>query len=342
MDDYGISINERVNKMNYKSQLSKQKGKDFIVLNLTDPQLSDEEWKDGHPNRKILEYTVSELIRRCRPDLITVSGDIAWAGNEYAYDMFADFIEGFQIPWAPVWGNHDNQGGPELLEWVATGYMQRKHCLFDKGDPALGNGNYVVAIVENGALITGILLMDTHDRENYVDADGREYEAWSKLTDSQVEWYKEQISRLKEKGCKDAVLITHIPIYAYRKASACAYKDSSNLKELTPKQASGHDCWKVGYEESIGVQHEAISSFPLEDGVFEVVKEMGLTKHVLAGHDHINNWIIRYEGVRLIFALKTGAGCYWEPILNGGTVIKVGESGVKDVYHEYVDVSHML
>ena len=43
--------------------------------------------------------------------------------------------------------------------------------------------------------------------------------------------------------------------------------------------------------------------------------------------------------VRTLFALfgaKTGAGCYWDRGLNGGTVITVGDGGVKSVRHEYV------
>ena len=303
--------------MSTQKTLQKHHGKDFIILNLTDTQLSNEEWNEGHPNRKILEYTITELIQRTKPDFITISGDIAWAGNDIAYDSLADFLEHFHIPWAPIWGNHDNQGGPELIDRVATRYMEREYCLFEKGDPALGNGNYVISVTENDRLITAVILMDTHDRETYTATDGKEYEAWSKLTPAQIQWYKEQISYLKERGCRDAILITHIPINAYRIASACA-------------------------KESTGVQYEDISSYPLEDGVFEAVKEMGLTTHILAGHDHVNNWIIRHDGIQLIYALKTGPGCYWNPILNGGTVIRITEDGVKDIHHEYVDVSDIL
>jgi hypothetical protein len=80
----------------------------------------------------------------------------------------------------------------------------------------------------------------------------------------------------------------------------------------------------------------------MDDGVFTAIKEDGLIKHVLAGHDHVNNWIIRYEGITLMYALTTGAGCYWEPDLSGGTVLKVNQDGVDKVFHEYVDVSHLL
>ena len=86
--------------------LKKTPGRDFILLNLSDPQLGDEEWAPDHPHRRILEGTVWELVRRVSPDLITVSGDLAWAGNDLAYDALADFLDGFGIPWAPMWGNH--------------------------------------------------------------------------------------------------------------------------------------------------------------------------------------------------------------------------------------------
>ena len=50
----------------------------------------------------------------------------------------------------------------------------------------------------------------------------------------------------------------------------------------------------------------------------------------------MNNFSINYRGVRLTYALKTGPGAYWEPEMNGGTVIKIGSRGLCDMYHEYV------
>ena len=323
-------------------RLQKKPGKDFVVLNITDTQLDNAEWGDGHVNRQILEYTVTELIKRTQPDLITVSGDLAWAGNEHAYKMLALFLESFNIPWAPIWGNHDNQGGAEIIEKVANEYLTMPHCVYEKGDPAFGNGNYVIGIEENGKLVEAIFMLDSHDREKCVDENGTEQVFWAKLTKAQIAWYKEQADALKAKGCKDSTIILHIPIYAYRLAAGAAYKASIERKEVTIEQADGTECWNDGYTDSVGVQHEAISSHEFEDGVFEVIKEKAFTKHVVAGHDHVNNFMISYEGVKLIFALKTGAGCYWEPTLNGGTVLKINSDGVYNVAHEYVDISQII
>lgn len=322
--------------------LQKKADKDFVILNLTDPQLSTEEWAEGHVNRSVLEYTVKELVKRTQPDLITVSGDLAWAGCDDAYAALAAFLESFSIPWACVWGNHDNQNGAEYINKIVASYQKCPHCLYEKGDAALGNGNYVICIEEDGKPVEALFMMDSHDREKYLDEQGEEREAWSKLTAAQIEWYKLQADMLKAKGYTDSTLILHIPIFAYRTASQAAYKDGIVLKDVTLAQADGKACWKADYADSVGVQHEAISSYPLEDGVFAAVKEKGITKHIVAGHDHVNNWMIRYEGVQLIFALKTGAGCYWEPAINGGTVLKINKDGVYETQHEYVDISHII
>ena len=152
--------------------LVKKIGQDFKILNLTDTQLSDEEWADGHCNRQILEYTVTELVKRVQPDLITISGDLAWANHDHAYEMIASFLDSFDIPWAPVWGNHDNQGGPEAVDRIASKYLTYKNCLYEKGDPAFGNGNYILVIEENGVPVEAVLMIDSHDRTPYIDENG--------------------------------------------------------------------------------------------------------------------------------------------------------------------------
>lgn len=325
--------------------LKKSPDRDFIVLNLTDTQLSDAEWAEGHQNRLILERTIHELVERVKPDLITITGDLAWAGHDHAYDMLGNLLDSFGITWAPVWGNHDNQNGSACIDAVAARYMQRKYCIYEKGDSAIGSGNYVIAIEEEGKIVEGLIMIDSHDRASYIAADGSEKSAWAKLIPPQVDWYKAQVEALRSLGCEDTAIFMHIPFYAYRFAYKAAYADSSEeaRKALTVKDAvPGALCWNLGYEQSSGVMYEGIGSYEADDGVFEAVKAAGTTTHVIVGHEHVNNFMIPYEGVKLIYALKTGAGCYWDPRLNGGTVIRISGEGIKSVVHEYVDVSDLV
>lgn len=320
--------------------MKKKPDKDFTVLNLTDPQLGNEEWAEGHPNRRILTYTVQELIERIHPDLITVSGDLSWAGHDDAYDMLADFLDGFQIPWAPVWGNHDNQNGDAYIQSVAERYKKHPFCIYEDGPSEMGNGNYVIRIVDEERTVCALFMLDSHDRAPYVNEAGETNTTWGKLYPCQLRWVEEVCEELKKEGCEDAVLVQHIPIHAFRTASAAAYKEGLDHASLTVPASLTDACWNAGYEDSIGVQHEGIGSYPYDEGALDALKRTGIAKHVLVGHDHVNNWIIRYDGIEMIYALKTGAGCYWEPALNGGTVIQIGKSGVTAIYHEYIDPSN--
>ena len=195
--------------------LKKAKDKDFIVLNLSDPQLGDGEWDAGHRNYKILTETVKSLVDRVHPDLITISGDLSWAGNNIAYEKLASFLDSFQIPWAPVWGNHDNQGGPEMVDAVADSYLKHPYCLYEKGDPAIGNGNYIIKIEEDGRPVEALVMIDSHDRDPWVNENGEETRVWAKLIPEQLEWYRQQITALTAEGYKETTMILHIPIYAY-------------------------------------------------------------------------------------------------------------------------------
>ncbi len=308
---------------------------DFKILNLTDPQFSDDEWlkPEFARMRNILTRTITELVERVHPDLITISGDLAWAGHFASYRCLADFIDGFGVPWAPVWGNHDNQCGAECVQQVVDDYVTRKHILYEQGDPALGNGNYVIAIEEDGRVVTGLIMMDSHDSAPYTDADGTEKNGYARLIPEQLDWYREQVALLAEKGCRDTVMILHIPIYAYRQAFRAAIRE--DLEPISYAALIGNG-WNKEHADTVGVALEGISCHPIDDGVFDVIKELGSTKHVLCGHDHVINTMIDYQGVKLIYGLKTGPGCYWSPVLNGGTVLTVTSGGVSDVRHEYV------
>lgn len=329
--------------------LQKTPDKDFIILNLTDPQLSGGEWSEGHPARSILEYTLSVLIERVKPDLITVSGDISWGRGElHAYRAFADLMQSYGIPWAPVWGNHDNEDGADVVEEIADLYLSYPTCLYEKGDPALGNGNYVIGIYEGDRLVEALFMMDTH-AGNPIRLYDRNSElivkdSYASLTPTQLNWYRAEVAKLQALGCADSTLIVHIPLYGYREAFHAATEDA--LRAPGKVALADSYCgvgWKDAYKAGcFGVNREGIASSDYDDGVLPVLFECGHTHHVIAGHEHINNFSIPYQGIRLTYGTKIGMGCYWNADLNGGTVLTVTSRGAEKLWHEYVDVSHLL
>jgi len=305
--------------------LQKEKNKDFIVLNLSDPQMNGFEWEEGHPYRPILEYTIDTLIQDNKPDLITVTGDMAYPGQFDSYETFANLLDGYGIPWTVVWGNHDHQEGMEPVLKAAELFKQHPLCLFEDGDPAYGNGNYILAINEDDSPVTALFMIDSHNSVKITLDSGEEKWVYDKLWPNQLDWIAQQAAALKAKGYKDGIMLLHIPLFCYRAAAEMAFPGG-----------------RGGDSEIYGQQHELIASHPREDGALEMIQGTDFITHVLAGHDHCNNFMIDYEGVKLMFACKTGPGCYWQSAMNGGTIITIGDNGIKDVHHQFVNVTHLV
>lgn len=330
--------------------LQKEEGEDFVILNLTDVQMMPIQWNQDLVWYQGLKYTVDELIVRVSPDLITVSGDITQdPESAEEFRLFADFIDAYGIPWAPVWGNHDYKCGNlgdfetafQIVDEASEIFTSYEHCIFEKGPIPQGNGNYVIGIEENGKVVEAIFMVDCLDMGT-CGALGSAITIpflYGTETLPHVDWYKEVVSAITELGCNDSMIITHVPLDCYTDAINAAYKN----KDATLEESYTDEPWNPGYEDSFGVFREGPTGDSFNDGFLEAIKEMnGHTKHILVGHDHINNFSIKYEGVRLTFSLKTGIGNYYAPELVGGTVMKVNSEGIYDLYHEYVDVSEFI
>lgn len=317
--------------------LSKSKEKDFVILNLTDPQLLTSEWEETHIGRKILVYTVNKLVDEVKPDLITVSGDISVASFPEAYTKFADFLNGFGIPWTVAWGNHDNQGGAEVIDKYVAEYKTYNNFVYEEGPRELGNGNFVIGIREDDRTVCGIVMMDTHDRMPYKNSDGNEVMEWAKLLPQQLAWYESTVKQLQSEGCNETAIIAHIPIYAYRQAYEAAFKKDVEMSDMTFEKSLDGECWNEGYKDSFGLNFEGICSYPEDEGMMELISSLGSTKLYLCGHDHTNTSCINYRGTRLMYALKTGRGCYYKPGYNGGTVLRINSEGKIDACHHFCD-----
>ncbi|MBO4733571.1 MAG: metallophosphoesterase [Clostridia bacterium] len=323
-------------------KLAHNKNRDFCLLNLTDPQLKAQEWDEGNKTGNIFKKTVETLIRRVSPDLITLSGDLSYAGDFESYKNFANYFDSLKIPWTCCFGNHDNQDGDGFVQKVVDEYLKHEFFAFERCDSSLGNSNLALLIEKNGKSACGIILMDTHDRVPYIRDECGKNLAWAGLTPKQLAWYGERIAEFKKAGCNDTVLIVHIPINAYLAAAKAAFKNAVPDKTVTLSDSYGKDIWKKGYENSYGVFHEPISAYPEDEGAFDLICRLGSTKNIVCGHNHINNFVVEYNGVRFIFGTKTGIGSYFEPEINGGTVIGINENGVCSVRHEYVNINNIL
>ncbi len=302
--------------------IEKDPDEDFVVLNLADVQL-----KDNVVYGTAGEYTevmVEKLIEEKKPDLITLTGDNAW--GTAAYLRLVKMMEAYEIPWAPVMGNHDGQGCANEF-WAAYHLYKAEHCLFEFGPKDMGYGNYIINITENGRIIHTLFMMDTHNGVTFTDSSGTQVSGYDGLWNNQIEWYKwavKGIEKIEGKPVESTVFI-HIPLPEYEAAWSEAYNEDEG--SFNPDYAV----------DSFGGKREAVSCSVQNNGFFSVCKELGSTKNVVAGHDHVNNFSVVYQGIRLSYALKTGYGAYYDEDMAGASTVTVNKAGNAVVEHNFVD-----
>ena len=335
----GVNFNEETFERDYDipvKYVDKDGGDGFRILNVSDPQLYNED-VDGSGGR-ILRETVGALMESERPDLITATGDLAWGGHIIGLEYFCGLMTETGVPWAPILGNHDHQEWNRFVHDVNETLENAGGCLYDKGDPRLGDGNYVVILRQNGVPIHALIMMDTGGKVAWINDEGGIETDQGEFSEKQIEWYGKVCEMLNDMGVPESTVICHIPCYTYREAWAAAL-----LPEVDPKSVPAGDgmqvgCWAEGYEDSFGVAHTNISSSAVDNGFFDKVLEYGNTKTLLCGHNHENCFSVGYRGVRFVYSLKTGCGFSWERDMSGGTVIEIDANGHATLRHHYVSV----
>ncbi|MGD9901619.1 MAG: metallophosphoesterase [Spirochaetales bacterium] len=142
-------------------QLQKDPEKDFVVLNLADVQVYNFSLYNG--DFLSAKRVITQMVAEKQPDLITLTGDnVTGPLNYQALHQLINLLDSFEIPWAPVMGNHDNDGSGDY-NFVADEFAKSEYCIFNRGPNNLGVGNYVITIMENSNIIEALIMMDSHD-----------------------------------------------------------------------------------------------------------------------------------------------------------------------------------
>ncbi len=301
----------------YAAEVKKDPARDFVILNFADIQCHDGEafCQVG----EMAEETMDKLIKRVKPDLITMSGDNAF--DQLAYMRLIQFIDSYGIPWAPCMGNADLRDVEMDEFWAGYRLSHAKNCLFRFGPEGMGYGNYPVNITENGKIIHTLFMLDTH-----VETDDEKGTHWNHLTADQMGFYEWCVKGIaKEAGrVVPSTVIMHVPVQEYKAAwESILDKDG---KPTGPAAAKRY----CQVREYYGVPDE-------NNGFFALCQKLGSTKAMLVGHDHRNCFAIPYGGIQLCYACKTGYGCYWDADTNGGTVITLGSDGEPNVDYQFID-----
>ena len=307
--------------------IEKAEGEDFVVLNITDVQLNDDEvYGAGGEYSNAL---ITKMVEEYQPDLITVSGDNSWCTMGYL--ELINLMESFNIPWAPIMGNHDGQGCISEF-WVAQKLAEAENCLFEFGPEGMGYGNYIVNVKEGDEYVYSFFMMDTHSDAEFELEDGTTVEGYDHLWYNQQVWYEWAVKGIaKEAGrVVPSTVVFHIPVYEIHEAweMVSIPSDDNEFGVVAPEYA---DTVQGG----IG---ELPCPAPVNNGFFSLCKELGSTNAIVFGHDHYNDAVIPYQGINLVYGVKSGFGSYWSHKLIGGTTLTINSAGEVDVQQHYYDL----
>jgi hypothetical protein len=211
-------------------------------------------------------------------------------------------METFKTPWAPIFGNHDNES-KKGVDWQCDQFENAEYCLFEQKELS-GNGNYSVAIAQGGDLKRVFYMMDTNAIGNASEeslANGHTYKDYCGFKQDQIDWYTAQIAELKEVAPEIKISFAyHIQSGIFSRVyQQYGFKPSDTMPEVSvdthPDKAEGD----FGY---IGGKIPA--SWDTDYSIFKAMKAMGVDS-IYVGHEHCNFVSVVYEGVRFQFGLKS-------------------------------------
>ena len=322
-----IKKGESYNKVLIEDQLIPQKDengywyfttdRDFKVMHITDVHIGG-----GFLSKEVDEKALNAIalmVTKEKPDLVIATGDIAFpvpytAGtfnNHSGAKAFANLMESLGVYWDVTFGNHDAEAYSYFdREAMAEFYSNEeyKYCLFQAGPEDVdGYGNHVIEIKNSKGVITqALVLIDSqaYIKDNIIESIKGTYD---NIHPNQVEWYEAEIKRMnaensntikaiqgndvngglfKQYGSVKTLAFFHIPLVemgdAWNEFSENGYKDTNNFKYI---------------EGIIGEEGRKVCSGNGKDDLFEKMLELGSTKAMFNGHDHVNNTTFEYKGI---------------------------------------------
>lgn len=321
-----------------------ESGREPVILHFSDTQIIDSSqcrdestsfipstqnyWAPDKLDARLYD-SLTETIEETNPDLILITGDLVYGQYDDKGTMLQSLIEkmdSFGIPWAPVFGNHDNESAKGVA-WQCRQLENAENCLFKRGT-VTGNGNYTVGIKQNGILTRVFFMMDSNGCLRSAGF-GKDQMDWSVGVAEAIQEFSPNTK---------FSYAFHIQLYAFKDAyakygftnsgtqSRPINIDKADNKAETDFGYLGRDlkgAWDVNYE------------------VYNQIKAVGADS-IFVGHEHCNSASVVYEGIRFQYGQKMGTydrcnfvkddGSIYEGIvkqdtpLSGGTVMKMSET----------------
>lgn len=289
---------------------------------------------------KLAKTNIALIVEREDPDFVFFDGDNTWGLKDEGTlkSCVGDMVEVLEeklIPWAHVYGNHDAEGSNVPKEKQQAIYESFDWCVSQAGDPSLpGVGNYVLPVyaADGDRVLFNIWALDsgqyiTSGERATLKPAGTIFQGYAGsdydyVKPAQIAWYRETSAAIEEAagGKIPGLMAFHIPLQE-------TYAAWVNREAL----------------EHTGEKREAVCASEINSGLFAALLERGDVKAVVNGHDHVNDYMVDYGGIRLCYCSTVSETGYCDMDMLGARVFVIREDDPGDVrtYMSYVDERRM-
>ncbi|KAF8043911.1 hypothetical protein BT93_A2023 [Corymbia citriodora subsp. variegata] len=311
-------------------------GLPFKIALFADLHFGENAWTDWGPRQDVSSVNVmSTVLDDETPDFVVYLGDVITANNiptanaSLYWDQALSPTRSRGIPFASVFGNHDDAPFEWPLEWFSAPGIPPVHCpvtnssfsgdcsfkgtqrlqlmkneieqnalsYSSKGPvdlwPSISNYVFPISPTNNSRSPIAYLY--------FLDSGGGSYPEI--ISNAQSEWFKTRSQEINPDSRVPELIFWHIPSKAYEKVAP-----SSGV----PKPCVG------------SINKETVASQKAETGIMEILANRTSVKAVFVGHNHGLDWCCPDNKLWLCFARHTGYGGYgtWA---RGARIIEISQ-----------------
>lgn len=342
-----INQNPAFNGCDFIVQLdAERKNTPIKLLQLTDMQIIDAQQRrtpDRLRRDEIIAWSpdnfmaqcgnhIASLITQIKPDLIFITGDIIYGSFDdsgHTLEWFCSFMDSFKIPWAPTFGNHDNES-TKGIAWQCAQFENSQYCIFRRGTVS-GNSNYTVGIVAGDELLRLLHMIDSNGCYN---PEGTTILLEKGIYPDQFDLIRQNTAKIRQAQGHSvpAFMAFHIPTDIFHQIA----KEKGYETAAHPEYTIGVDV--PAKDDDFGFCYESYSPIHTDCDFLKFLHDQNIDG-VFTGHCHRICTCIRYENIRFVFGLKTGQYDYHLPGNLGGTLITL-QNETFDVMHVPALVPH--
>lgn len=278
----------------------------FRICQLTDIHLGEYPLNDASSHTI---QQIDQLLKENHFDLVMITGDLVWGKlvnnlDKVIRELYQVFNK-YDVPIAITYGNHDSEGLYSRAK-LRESEQFLLHRAPKKNSMIINDReSYTLEIYRNNKLSNVLYVWDSGD---YLKDEPASY---ATIEPEQIEWFW-QLPYEKGKNKQD-VAFMHIPLPEY------------NL---------------VGSIQD-GQKNENICASIYNSGLFYSLKKAKNVKTLFVGHDHDNNFVANYEGIRLGYGNVTGYNTYGS-LRRGARLIELTPTEIKTQIIEFAEKQHVI